>query len=76
MTVAAGRLPHVPGGSGKDAEADGILHAAGGGRYGRTHRNSDGGGGPSGPVPHITVQTATSVQNQIFAPLVRFGAAR
>ena len=35
---AAGRLPHVPGGSREDAEADGGLHAAGGRRHGGAHR--------------------------------------
>ena len=36
--LAAGRLPHVPGRSGKDAQAAGGLHAAGGRRHGGPHR--------------------------------------
>ena len=36
---AGRRLPHVPGGSGEDAEADDGLHAAGGRRHGGPHRH-------------------------------------
>ena len=36
--TSAGRLPHVPGGSGEDAQAAGGLHAAGGRRHGGPHR--------------------------------------
>ena len=42
---AGGRLPHVPGGSGKDAEDDDGMHASGGRRHGGADRDAAGEGG-------------------------------